>query len=308
MSTQMNIDSKKQAESNGVDVYFISNLTRKIIRELCKPNDNSIKKVKQYIKEYSRITDIILRSEIQSQIYKLTENEKEVFSENLEMLVESDNSLTKQEVKIIITIWDCSQEVISNIDNTRDKLIENAASARDDIDKELREEFKSIEKDYVAILGVLATIIVTFVSGIAFSTSVLENMHKVSIYKSLTIATIIGIVFITTIGIECSLIDNIINKKTNADKVNTSTKFVPTTKKEKIKAIVDSVADFICRNATQVLVIVVILILIWSISLVYPKIEDNEYKSENTYSEAYNNIVIQDSNHQINLMASHWLN
>ena len=181
MSTQMNIDSKKQAESNGVDVYFISNLTRKIIRELCKPNDNSIKKVKQYIKEYSRITDIILRSEIQSQIYKLTENEKEVFSENLEMLVESDNSLTKQEVKIIITIWDCSQEVISNIDNTRDKLIENAASARDDIDKELREEFKSIEKDYVAILGVLATIIVTFVSGIAFSTSVLENMHKVSI-------------------------------------------------------------------------------------------------------------------------------
>lgn len=109
----MNIDSKKQAESNGVDVYFISNLTRKIIRELCKPNDNSIKKVKQYIKEYSRITDIILRSEIQSQIYKLTENEKEVFSENLEMLVESDNSLTKQEVKIIITIWDCSQEVIS---------------------------------------------------------------------------------------------------------------------------------------------------------------------------------------------------
>ena len=192
-----------------------------------------------------------------------------------------------------------------NIDNTRDKLIENAASARDDIDKELREEFKSIEKDYVAILGVLATIIVTFVSGIAFSTSVLENMHKVSIYKSLTIATIIGIVFITTIGIECSLIDNIINKKTNADKVNVSTKFVPTTKKEKMKAIVDSVADFICRNATQVLVIVVILILIWSISLVYPKIEDNEYKSENAYSEAYNNIVMQDSNHQINLMASH---
>ena len=192
-----------------------------------------------------------------------------------------------------------------NIDNTRDKLIENAASARDDIDKELREEFKSIEKDYVAILGVLATIIVTFVSGIAFSTSVLENMHKVSIYKSLTIATIIGIVFITTIGIECSLIDNIINKKTNADKVNASTKFVPTTKKEKMKAIVDSVADFICRNATQVLVIVVILILIWSISLVYPKIEDNEYKSENAYSEAYNNIVMQDSNHQINLMASH---
>ena len=86
--------------------------------------------------------------------------------------------------------------------------------------------------------------------------------------------------------------------------MNVSTKFVPTTKKEKMKAIVDSVADFICRNATQVLVIVVILILIWSISLVYPKIEDNEYKSENTYSEAYNNIVMQDSNHQINLMAA----
>lgn len=40
-----------------------------------------------------------------------------------------------------------------------------------------------MQREYVAILGIFASIIVTFMAGMVFSSSVLSNIDKVSIYR-----------------------------------------------------------------------------------------------------------------------------
>ena len=42
---------------------------------------------------------------------------------------------------------------------------------------------KDVQKEYIAILGIFAAVVLAFTGGIAFTTSVLQNIHMVS-YES----------------------------------------------------------------------------------------------------------------------------
>lgn len=55
------------------------------------------------------------------------------------------------------------------------------------------------QKEYIAILGIFASIVLTFIGGIAFSTSVLQNIHNASIYRIVLITLLIGLVLIDVI-------------------------------------------------------------------------------------------------------------
>lgn len=71
-----------------------------------------------------------------------------------------------------------------------------------DLQKDADDIHRSLDKaqtDYIAILGIFASVVLAFVGGMAFSTSVLENIKDVSIYRLLTVAIIIGMVFVTVI-------------------------------------------------------------------------------------------------------------
>ena len=59
----------------------------------------------------------------------------------------------------------------------------------------MEDHFKGMEKEYISILGIFASIVLAFVGGLTFSTSVLANIDKASIYRLVIIACIIGIVF-----------------------------------------------------------------------------------------------------------------
>lgn len=63
----------------------------------------------------------------------------------------------------------------------------------------LKESLSKAQLDYIAILGIFASIVLAFVGGLAFSTSVLDNINSVSVYRLLIVALIIGVVFITII-------------------------------------------------------------------------------------------------------------
>lgn len=65
--------------------------------------------------------------------------------------------------------------------------------------KKIEEKLDKAQTDYIAILGIFASVVLAFVGGMAFSTSVLENIKDVSIYRLLTVALIIGMVFVTVI-------------------------------------------------------------------------------------------------------------
>ncbi|WP_107824149.1 hypothetical protein [Campylobacter concisus] len=90
-------------------------------------------------------------------------------------------------------------EIARITDNTRVQLAleEKIMQAKTSLN-EFSATSKNIQRDYITILGIFAAIILTFVSGLVFSNSVLQNIDKASIYKLLLISIIIGF-FITNI-------------------------------------------------------------------------------------------------------------
>lgn len=55
------------------------------------------------------------------------------------------------------------------------------------------------KKEYVAILGIFASIVLAFTGGMVFSSSVLEHMHTVSIYRALIVSLVIGLVLFNVV-------------------------------------------------------------------------------------------------------------
>lgn len=59
--------------------------------------------------------------------------------------------------------------------------------------KKINDKAEKMQRDYVTILGIFAAVIIAFVSGMTFSTSVLNNIDKVSIYRLLFIIILIAL-------------------------------------------------------------------------------------------------------------------
>lgn len=77
---------------------------------------------------------------------------------------------------------------------------------------DLRSEIKGIEKEYISILGIFASIVLAFVGGITFSSSVLQNIGKVSIYRLLLVIVILALVLVNVIWMLIKFIAQINDK------------------------------------------------------------------------------------------------
>lgn len=84
-----------------------------------------------------------------------------------------------------------SLEMSKELTKNTDKLRADTDTIKNNLDK--------AQTDYIAILGIFASVVLAFVGGMAFSTSVLENIKDVSIYRLLIVALVVGIVFVTVI-------------------------------------------------------------------------------------------------------------
>lgn len=60
----------------------------------------------------------------------------------------------------------------------------------------VKEKLHSAQKEYIAILGVFAAIVLAFTGSIVFSTSVLANMHNSSVYRIILVTALIGLVLV----------------------------------------------------------------------------------------------------------------
>lgn len=83
--------------------------------------------------------------------------------------------------------------------------------------KEFEDKLSKVQTDYIAILGIFASVVLAFVGGMAFSTSVLENMKDVSIYRLLIVSFVIGLVFVTVIFLMFYFVGILSNRKINGD-------------------------------------------------------------------------------------------
>lgn len=73
--------------------------------------------------------------------------------------------------------------------------IKNTELAQAEVEKKL----ENSQKEYIAILGIFAAIVLAFTGGMAFSSSVLEYMHTVSVYRILLVTLVLGLVLFNVI-------------------------------------------------------------------------------------------------------------
>lgn len=74
--------------------------------------------------------------------------------------------------------------------------IKELTSKNEENRKIMERKLSDTEKDYITILGIFSSIILTVVAGITFSNAVLSNIHKSSIYKTIISILLLGFVII----------------------------------------------------------------------------------------------------------------
>ncbi|BEU88685.1 hypothetical protein TAMA11512_21490 [Selenomonas sp. TAMA-11512] len=80
-----------------------------------------------------------------------------------------------------------------NIANELKNKHENMSYQLKAMKDEAEQAQRSMQREYITILGIFSSIVITFVAGMAFSTSILGNIDKASIYRLILIIAIVGL-------------------------------------------------------------------------------------------------------------------
>lgn len=102
---------------------------------------------------------------------------------------------------------------IVEIQSQVNELREDVSHKSEEIINESLKSVKNAQKEYIAILGIFAAVVLAFTGGIAFSTSVLQNIHSASIYRLVLVASIIGLVLINVLFGLFYYIDRIVKQE-----------------------------------------------------------------------------------------------
>ena len=193
----------------------------KICKSLRKDSEDyspekTVEAIQQYIDNNGKI-DRILYSEISTFVIGLDEKQRATFSSNIDSLLsfvlDESHEISDDERKICIKIYDHFQLNIIQIENATTITADVIANR---IEKEkiiLHEEIKSVEKEYITILGIFAAIMLAFVGSFTFSTSVLNNLHQSTLYELGVVALIIGLVFTVLITVLLEFLRDVNNIK-----------------------------------------------------------------------------------------------
>lgn len=153
-------------------------------------------------------------SEISSFIVGLSESERATVSTNLDALVLHvlSNDVGQDIQKISIKLYDHFQLNLIQLENA--KVASDKAIAESIVEekKQLYKEVKSIEKEYITILGIFAAIMLAFVGSFTFATSVLNNIGKVDVNVLIFVALVIGLVFVLLITVLLDFLRDINDK------------------------------------------------------------------------------------------------
>ncbi len=186
-----------------------NNQLRFIIEKLCKEQvfndvDNIIKKLSEIYQEefkhvYSQLTTIILNA-----IKNDPEQDLMILAQNLReferRLKESDiNDEIKSKIAKFYDHVNLECVRLQDSDGKM-KYLKDTYKELDKNYKELDKNYKELDKNlskqqaqYITILGIFASIVLTFVSNLVFSNSILANIEKVSIYRLIFIISFIAL-------------------------------------------------------------------------------------------------------------------
>lgn len=163
---------------------------------------------------YSRITAFILRDIDQSKqegfLQQLTENLRMIIAymqSSIDLGIREEIEKDKQCLDKLSKLWDHINLEFVRVEYSKKPILEIGQYARK-IEKELenlkglsekiRLKMKNQQSQYITILGIFASIVLAFVSGLTFSTSVFANIHQGSIYRLIFVMVFVAC-FVTNI-------------------------------------------------------------------------------------------------------------
>jgi|GEM_PF-497165 len=200
----------------------------------------------------------LLYSELSAYVFKIHSGEKiGIFLTNLEKLMshitsdpkgqliidfdENQAKLREDCYLIALKIYDHFHLSNRQLDKINDVLLRGVKESKDEVDKELdlivknaeeninrqikcinnkfEVDLKNMEKNYITILGIFAAVVLAFVGGITFSSSVLNNIHKASIFRLITVANFLGFSLLNILHLLVSFITEINEKKITLFKI-----------------------------------------------------------------------------------------
>lgn len=199
------------------------NNTKRKINGICKALSletqkydpkKTVDNISSYISSVNKL-DRILYSEISNYVYSLNMSERGAFNTNVEKLLlyslDDGNMVGEDCRKMIVKIYDHVQLAVHQIENVNNIF----ASSIEDAKENLRDQIKGIEKEYISILGIFASIVLAFVGGTTFSTSVLQNISDVNIFRLLLVVDSLSFMIINVIYILVKFIFTINDKDSN---------------------------------------------------------------------------------------------
>lgn len=222
-------DDNKKEVSQQQTTKFVG--TKKRIRSICKSLSVNTKDYKpeitvdiitNYIESEDRL-ERILYSEISNYIYSLETTKRGIFSTNVEKMLlyslDEKIDLGVDQKKMIVKIYDHFQLAQHQIENAENISKKSIAEAIEGTKEKLQDQIKSVEREYISILGIFASIVLAFVGGATFSSSVLQNISSVSIFRLLLIVDFLASVLLNVIYILVKFIFVINNKDTSFFKI-----------------------------------------------------------------------------------------
>lgn len=169
--------------------------------DLSSQTDQIIKDLKEiyegeYRHKYSKITTIILNS---------TRDKEQAFmtlAQNIRTLKEIQDNKEVESIKPKLEkLYDhMNLECIrlQDFDEKMSRVKDVSIKLEDDLNKnykKLSEELNKQQTQYITILGIFASIVLTFVGGLAFSTSVLSSIDKANAYRLVFVMAFIALFF-----------------------------------------------------------------------------------------------------------------
>lgn len=101
------------------------------------------------------------------------------------------------------------KEITETVKDVRTEFEQLVGITKYEMQESNNEELSKMRGEYISILGIFASIVLAFIGGMTFSTSVLNNIHNGSIYRLLILASLIGMIFIVMIWLLMDFIKTI---------------------------------------------------------------------------------------------------
>ena len=174
--------------------------------EHCEPElftliSEMFKKDAQYTLDYLSLNLIELRNHIEKEYEIKNKNDKyQYLAKQIDKLCDYVN-LEIGRLNYYLINNNKINDLESKISDVNTSVVEteNKLKAIDDTSDGVKEKVQNLQRDSITILGIFASIVLTFTGGMIFSSSVLENIGRASAYRIIIVTLIIGWVMVNSI-------------------------------------------------------------------------------------------------------------